>query len=137
MQWKLSFLLIQIETDNYFSFVHFVFLPAPQMGLGWQAGTQNLPLPNRLRAGRRTKKSRTPQGFPCLCRTSQGFGRQAKIIRSSTPIVCGTKDLRVGFTFELLLWHICGAFSYCLRQYWVFQPDNKVTITGLSVRSNP
>ena len=79
----LAYLLILIQTCNYFSFVYFVFLPAPQMGLGWQAGTQNEPTP---------KVRRTPMEDP--------FGKsqeRPKVFRITSVVLLkdfGTKDLR-------------------------------------------
>ena len=82
-------------------FVSFILssCPPPQMGLGWQAGTQNLPLPNRLRAGRRTN----PEG-PKVLRTpmEDPYGKsqeRPKVFRKSSvvlPYISGTKDLREG-----------------------------------------
>ena len=94
--------------------------PPPLMGLGWQAGTQNLPLPNRLRAGRRTnpegpKVLRTPSETPM----EDPFGKsqeRPKVFRITSVVLLkdwGTKDLREVFTFDLLVAHR-GAFSYCL-----------------------
>ena len=57
-----------------------------------------------------------------------------KVFRKSPvvlPNVGGTKDLRTGFTFELLLWHTTGRSATAWRQYWSFKPDNKVTKTAL------
>ena len=70
------------------------------MGLGWQAGTQNLPLPNRLRAGRRTnpegpKVLRTPSETPM----EDPFGKsqeRPKVFRITSVVLLndfGTKDL--------------------------------------------
>ena len=109
-----DYLLIQIQTGNDFSSVHFVL-------------TQNLPLPNRLRAGRRTnlegpKVLRTPSETPM----EDPYGKsqeRPKVIRKSFvvfPNFCCTKNLREGSTFELLLWHTTGRSTAACGSIGVF-----------------
>ena len=116
------------------------------MGLGWQAGTQNLPLPNRLRAGRLTnpegpkvlrtpaetpmedpfgKSQERPRVFPAFAgRAKASAGRRKSSV--VLPNVGGTKDLREGFTFELLLYGTPrGVRLLPGGSIWVFSPTTR------------
>ena len=122
-----DYLLIQIQTGNDFSSVHFVL-------------TQNLPLPNRLRAGRRTnlegpKVLRTPSETPMedpygksqeRPKVIPAFAGRAKASAGRRkffvvfPNFCCTKNLREGSTFELLLWHTTGRSTAACGSIGVF-----------------
>ena len=59
------------------------------------------------------KSQERPKVFPAFAgRAKASAGRRKSLV--ALPNVGGTKDLRKGFTFKLLLWHNCGGFDYCL-----------------------